>query len=336
MHTKALVYTLAAAGCVLSSLPSSDAFWLIPGSSRRSDGIVDTGRSIVGDAREKVGNLVPGAEESPLADLLRALEEVTTDVGATASLAKSALLRGMYLRQNDNEYLLAMDVPGLHTNELVVTADRGTLKIKGEHKCKNIAGTEKPDPLCIERYYDAAFTFPSDADEEHAQAHLDAGVAYVKVPKLKGEKRGIGRVLKLTEDAAEWVYEESGAKKVIDKTKEAYEAVKEGVVKGSTQATETIKNAAAGATDVVKNAANSANQAANEAANQAAEAANAAKETVKNTAAQATDRVKGVKETPVVEDNRGFVERVKESIKERVVGRGSAEGQVPVERKDEL
>lgn len=289
------------------------------------------------------------------ADLIRALEEVTSDVQSTASLAKTSLLRGMYLRQSDNEYVLAMDVPGLHTNELVVTADRGTLRIKGEHKCPKLAGTDIVDPLCVDRYYDATFTFPSDADEDHVKAHLDAGVAYVKVPKITGERRGLGRIIELTEEAAGRVYEGSGAKWMVDTAAEGANVVKDKIVGGAkvatdtaAQATESIKSAAGQATDSIKSA-------AGQAADTAKRGAHAATETVKSAAGQATDTAKrgahsvtetvkgtaaGATEVPT--DGKGFVERMTEQIvkpiQDRIQGvkQGSSEGNVPVEKKDEL
>lgn len=317
-----LICALAATGCVMSALPApANAFWLIPGSRKSHDT-----RSMVEKTGAELRKTVTGheypEERSSIGELLRALQEVGHDVGSSTTLAKTTLMRGMYMRQNDNEYLLAMDVPGLHTKEVSVGTDRGTLRISGERKCPNLVGTDTVDPLCVERYYDASFTFPSDADEESAKAHLDAGVVYVRVPKLKGERRGVGRIVQLTSDTAEWMYEGSGAKNVVDSTANAANAVKDKIVGGAKAATDSAASAASKATDSAKHTGKKAQKEAGKAANNAANKANAATETIKSAAGKATNVAKGAAADAEEED--------------RIVGKGSAEGTVPVDKKDEL
>ncbi|KAI8922483.1 hypothetical protein DFJ77DRAFT_26622 [Powellomyces hirtus] len=198
--TRSALFALAATGCIASS---ANAFWLIPGSHHTDNRAAQLAadqtatqrfRSVIAEKYNAVAdaaaNIVPGSAtpaakpttHSVYDDLIRALEEVTTDVGYSASLAKGTLVKGIYVRQDDDAYLLAMDVPGLHTREVEVTAEKGTLKIHGERKCPTVVATGKPDPLCIPRVYDATFTFPSDANEEKADAKLDAGVVKVFPP----------------------------------------------------------------------------------------------------------------------------------------------------------
>ncbi|TPX60922.1 hypothetical protein PhCBS80983_g01416 [Powellomyces hirtus] len=295
--TRSALFALAATGCVASS---ANAFWLIPGSHHTDNRAAQLAadqtatqrfRSVIAEKYNAVAdaaaNIVPGsatpaakpATHSVYDDLIRALEEVTTDVGYSASLAKGTLVKGIYVRQDDDAYLLAMDVPGLHTREVEVTAEKGTLKIHGERKCPTVVATGKPDPLCIPRVYDATFTFPSDANEEKADAKLDAGVVKVFVPKIKGEARGLGRVIKLSGDAAEWVYEGTGAKTVVDATSEG------------------INSAGSAAKNAYDSAAAQAAAAAAEASATAANAYNAAAETVERVVSNVAGTVKGASDS---------------------------------------
>ncbi|KAI9102661.1 hypothetical protein DFS34DRAFT_404235 [Phlyctochytrium arcticum] len=276
-------------------------------------------------------------------DLLRALEEVTSDVGATASRAKSSISRGLFMRQDDNSYLLSMDVPGLHTKEVQVTINNGVLSIHGQHLCSKNPVTGSIDPLCIERSYDASFTFPSDADDSKADARIDAGVVFVKVPKVK-EARGLGRVVALTNDAAEWVY---------DSTKETMENVRDSVVKNANDATASIKSVAGAATDAassvtntVKSAATDASKSASSAAAEASRSAASVASEASRSAAQATNTLKNsassasAKATPVVaaaaaaNEERGFFDRVKDTV--RGANPGAAKGDIPVQHNADL
>ncbi|KAI8821354.1 uncharacterized protein EV422DRAFT_578211 [Fimicolochytrium jonesii] len=358
----------------LTTVPSTTAFWLIPGSSHSHHDVTpsqDT-RGGGGFLRKLMGGRtsqdrtnimsegvkhpsmssetgVPSAmkdtsmtaeDEGVMADLLKALSEMYTDLGYTTTLAKEQLSRGIYLRQTDDVYMLAMDVPGLHTNEVTVSADKGILKIKGEHKCadwplKGVmddSGKPKTDPLCIGRYYDASFTFPSDAEEEKAEANLDAGVVKVVVPKLKGEKRGIHRVLKLGGDAAGWVYEGTGAKAVAEATTDTARNAYDAAAQGAQRVVDTVMGAGRDTADGARNVADQATASAMSAANAAT-----------NMGAQATDSAAtAVPSMMPGEDNKGFVERIHEQyvkpIKDRIIapGQGGSEGAVPVVNKEEL
>lgn len=334
---RAFLYTIAASGCIAANLPGADAFWLIPGSSRSHEDVVRSQPSQaqrLRDALEARYNAfttgvadkidsVTGSQpvetakaswtETPskvFDDLLLAFDEISSDVGYGATLAKETLSRGIYLKQNDETYMLAMDVPGLHTREVVVSAEKGTLRIKGERKCPNVVGTSKPDPLCIERYYDASFTFPSDADEERADAKLEAGVVRVFVPKVKGERRGFGRVLKLTEDAAGWVYEESGAKTVVDKTAEGARNAADSARNAYDAAAATAASAYGTATDAAQRMVDTVVGSAKDAANSAQQIAEDATATVKSASSKATDNVKAT-----AKDAKKEAEKAAEKVK---------------------
>ncbi|KAJ3002449.1 hypothetical protein HKX48_002326 [Thoreauomyces humboldtii] len=293
LSARSALVALVATSCIAQS----DAFWLVPGSSRshevvQQESTLDRIRNAVYDkynvAADVASSYVPtgssksanaavaaASSSSVLDDVLRALNEVGTDAAYTASLAKGTLTRGTYLRQNDDYYLLSMDVPGLHTREVAVTAEKGQLKIKGSRKCSHIVGTTTVDPLCIERHYEASFTFPSDADESRADAKLDAGVVRVFVPKIKGEARGLGRVIKLSSDAADYVYEGTGAKYVVDGT------------------THQVNNAAEGVKNVYNDAAASAAVAYDTAAATAASAYAAVSQTAQDVVDNVVGSVKG-------------------------------------------
>ncbi|KAJ3176714.1 hypothetical protein HDU87_004853 [Geranomyces variabilis] len=311
-----LALALVASSAVIAS---TDAFWLIPGSTHDDVSVARIAdqtaaqrfRNVIADKYAQVANAVPtavggsGSHKAAAAtpvweDLLLALDEVSADVGYSASKFKGTLGRGIYMRETEDEYLLAMDVAGLHTNEVEITADKGTLRIKGERECPHVVGTGKVDPLCISRHYDASFTFPSDADEERANGNLDAGVVRVFVPKIKGQPRGVGRVIKLTGDAADYVYTETGAKRGVDATVEGVNAAAESVAAAAAAASASAAAAydtAAGTVNrVVDNVvgsvygvAENAKIAGNQASASAVSAGTHATASVRSAAAAATD-----------------------------------------------
>ncbi|KAJ3188391.1 hypothetical protein HDU85_005542 [Gaertneriomyces sp. JEL0708] len=284
MAYRSLLCSAVAASLILSFAPSADAFWLIPsGNPLHRTPEVQEGT---------MAGLKRNLDESPLSDLFRALTEMSSDIGATSTMAKSALYRGMYLRSTDDEYVLSLDVPGLHVNELKVVAERGTLSLKGDHECPNLTATNAPDPLCIERHYDSRFTLPSDADEESAVARLDAGVVSVRVPKIKGERRGVGRVLQLSEDAAGWVYDKTGVRRAVEEVQNGYEWSKEQVAKASDNVRENAQYAADRVRGTAEDAAESARLNAEYAARRAKEGGDYVSESARDAAYRAAAAVR--------------------------------------------
>ncbi|KAJ3282316.1 hypothetical protein HK104_010966 [Borealophlyctis nickersoniae] len=341
---RTFLLALVAASCWVNS--ANAAFWLRPRGS---------GLDVLNPGKEQ-----QQVEGNDFSDLLQTLQEITTDFTAGASRAKTALTtRGVYIRSTDDKYVVAMDVPGARRNDLTVRLERGTLHIEGHHQCPVVdSTTNATDPLCIERFYDASLTLPSDADEEQATAAMEAGVIRVTIPKIK-EPRGMGRVLNLAEETAESIY--SSAQAAAEAAAESARSAGSYVTDAAAAATESVKSLAAEASASAASLANEASVSAASLANQASasaasvasqatvtgakaskSAASAASEASKSASSAASKASKSASsaasKATKTAGAQGAEESVKakkvyERIKEAIVG-GGTEGEVPVQKEE--
>ena len=101
--------------------------------------------------------------------------------------------------ENDKEYVLTAELPGLKKDNVEVQYQDGVLTIRGEKKEERREGTGDSRYLLWERSYGAfqrSFTLPSDVDANKIEATFSDGVLTVRMPKT-AEARAKGRKIEI-------------------------------------------------------------------------------------------------------------------------------------------
>ncbi|GAB4272734.1 MAG: Hsp20/alpha crystallin family protein [Deferrisomatales bacterium] len=87
-------------------------------------------------------------------------------------------------------YRLEMDLPGVRSEDLSITAEEGVLRVEGtRHRPPRPSGAH---PLLVERatgHFVRTFRLPRDADPEAIRARLRDGVLTVEIPRTRTERR---------------------------------------------------------------------------------------------------------------------------------------------------
>jgi len=77
------------------------------------------------------------------------------------------------LYEEDDAFVLTIEMPGFETEDLTVSWDKGVLNIAGEHV---------DETRGHQRTYHRRFRFPKDIDEEGIEAEYNNGVLEVYLP----------------------------------------------------------------------------------------------------------------------------------------------------------
>ena len=91
--------------------------------------------------------------------------------------------------RTDDEYVVALDLPGYEEKELSIEISDHTLAVRGEReqvkegKPKEFALHER-----LERHFERRFVLPAEVDTEHVKARFIKGVLEVHAPKLQKAK----------------------------------------------------------------------------------------------------------------------------------------------------
>lgn len=83
-----------------------------------------------------------------------------------------------YYNENEKEYYLTMDVPGMSKDDIEVTFDNNRLKISGQRKSDKYDSYEYGK---MER----TFSVPNNVETDKISAKIDNGVLKVLLPKAK-------------------------------------------------------------------------------------------------------------------------------------------------------
>ena len=83
-----------------------------------------------------------------------------------------------YYNENEKEYYLTMDVPGMSKDDIEVTFDSNRLKISGQRKSDKYDAYEYGE---MER----TFSVPNNVETNKISANVDNGVLKVLLPKAK-------------------------------------------------------------------------------------------------------------------------------------------------------
>jgi HSP20 family protein len=86
--------------------------------------------------------------------------------------------------EDDKEYLIKVELPEVHKDDVNVTVENGTLTITGERKAEKEEKNRKFHQ--VERFYgrfERSFSVPTDADETKVNAEFKDGVLRVHLAK---------------------------------------------------------------------------------------------------------------------------------------------------------
>ncbi len=92
--------------------------------------------------------------------------------------------------EDEHNYYLHMDLPGVERSDVVAEVDNGVLTIHGEKHLEREQGGRRS--RSTERYYGRFYrqiALPQDADADQLQAELKRGVLTVTVPKSASSNR---------------------------------------------------------------------------------------------------------------------------------------------------
>ena len=90
------------------------------------------------------------------------------------------------IREDENEYLLHMDLPQVESKDVKVTVENGVLTIRGERRAEIQEGDEKAKWHRVERFHGSfarSFTLPENVREDSVDAKFANGVLTVHLPK---------------------------------------------------------------------------------------------------------------------------------------------------------
>jgi HSP20 family protein len=95
------------------------------------------------------------------------------------------------ITEDDQEYLIKVEIPGIKKEEVKVAVENGVLTITGERKFEKEEKNPKKKYHRIERAYGTfvrTFTVPDDGDPERVVAEFKDGVLNVRIPKSEHAK----------------------------------------------------------------------------------------------------------------------------------------------------
>ncbi len=88
------------------------------------------------------------------------------------------------IKEEDNQYLIVADIPGVKPDDIEVHMEKGILSIKGERDSEK--KEERDNYKRVERSHGSfyrRFTMPDNADAEKIEAKSEHGVLRVIIPK---------------------------------------------------------------------------------------------------------------------------------------------------------
>lgn len=91
------------------------------------------------------------------------------------------------LKEEDNEYILTAELPGMELKDIEVDVDKDTLTLKGEKKYEHEETKEGRWHLYERSYgtFERSFALPRAVEAEKVRAEFEDGVLTVHLPKRK-------------------------------------------------------------------------------------------------------------------------------------------------------
>ena len=113
-----------------------------------------------------------------------------TKVKEASPAARDEWTPAIDIREDEGQYTLFVDVPGVMANNIEIHFEDGALSIKGVRE--PISNDEQANFRRIEKRrgsFCRQFDLPDDVDAEKIQAHNHNGVLEISIPKLAKEVR---------------------------------------------------------------------------------------------------------------------------------------------------
>ncbi|OVA07795.1 Alpha crystallin/Hsp20 domain [Macleaya cordata] len=106
------------------------------------------------------------------------------------NLAPSKLIGRM--KENESNYKLRFEVPGLAKEDVKITIEGKFLTIKGEHKEEEEEDSEDDElwsSASSYGYYETSLLLPDDAKVEEIKAEMKDGILYITIPRTETTKK---------------------------------------------------------------------------------------------------------------------------------------------------
>jgi HSP20 family protein len=132
------------------------------------------------------GELSPWA---PLRDLEGQFNRLFGELARDYDLFERGWTPAVDVKENDQEYTLEADLPGLKKEEIDISVLDNVITLKGERKHET--ETKEKDYHRVERRYGSfarSFEIPGGFDADKISAHFDSGVLKVTLPKREDTK----------------------------------------------------------------------------------------------------------------------------------------------------
>ena len=101
-----------------------------------------------------------------------------------ASVATANWAPSVDISENETEFTLLADIPGVAPEDIDISMEKGVLTIKGERKTENVE--EGENYRRVERQsgqFYRRFTLPDSADADKIEAKSEHGVLKITIPK---------------------------------------------------------------------------------------------------------------------------------------------------------
>ena len=123
------------------------------------------------------------------AQLQKQLESSYDDNGSEGSISTAEWAPAVDIKEEDNQFVLLADIPGVKPEDIEVHMDAGVLTVKGEKE--SVTKTEKDGYKRVERssgsFY-RRFNLPDSADGDAINAKCKHGVLEITIPKREAVK----------------------------------------------------------------------------------------------------------------------------------------------------
>jgi len=126
---------------------------------------------------------------SLLSQLQKQLDSSYDDDGSEGSISTAEWAPAVDIKEEDNQFVLLADIPGVKPEDIEVHMDGGVLTVKGEKE--SVTKTEKEGYKRVERtsgsFY-RRFNLPDSADGDAIKAKCKHGVLEIIIPKREAVK----------------------------------------------------------------------------------------------------------------------------------------------------